>query len=501
MKRKLQRLRQRIHRYLTKLHLSLAGSPLVGLSYCQLHHRFSVARASKFEKVCNCALSMLRLPDFPDKPEFIRKPEFPPNAWRLKLSKDHSRVSYGNNVEQRGLRLFEGVWNDDFDKFAFLESTNLYGSGLELSRSAIVAPPTHMFECLFLIQDKKNDTVVVSNSLACCIAGADLSLQEEWLEELSKVVNKVINEQTAAGAYSYHPLIYEDKNAALYSLFFHNFEFSPKQAPKIILRLDDQFFQSFDQYQSFVHSTLEEALRNGASERRANGKLEAVSCVSSGYDSTAATAVGVALGVRAAMTLDLVVNGHSDSGAHIADELGVRCYSFVHPAGQNIPILAMEYSGAVLEIAWEFIGTAGFGDDILFAAFESMLPRKIMLDGKLGDGVWAKNAQIGPGMPTPIPFSKSMNEFRLRVGFAQIPVPSIGAQFPESIKRISQTAEMKPWSVGGGYDRPIPRRLVEQAGVQRMSFGQQKKAASPEPLNRDELKLVAIKRMIDRYRI
>jgi hypothetical protein len=37
---------------------------------------------------------------------------------------------------------------------------------------------------------------------------------------------------------------------------------------------------------------------------------------------------------------------------------------------------------------------------------------------------------------------------------------------------------MRPWSVGTRYDKPIPRRLVEGAGVQRGMFGNEKKAVA-----------------------
>ncbi|MCZ7628807.1 MAG: acyl-CoA dehydrogenase family protein [Microthrixaceae bacterium] len=33
---------------------------------------------------------------------------------------------------------------------------------------------------------------------------------------------------------------------------------------------------------------------------------------------------------------------------------------------------------------------------------------------------------------------------------------------------------MAPWSIGGRYDRPIPRRIVEEAGVERRLFGHHK---------------------------
>ena len=37
---------------------------------------------------------------------------------------------------------------------------------------------------------------------------------------------------------------------------------------------------------------------------------------------------------------------------------------------------------------------------------------------------------------------------------------------------------MRPWCVGGAYDRPIPRRIVESAGVERAAFGQTKRAVA-----------------------
>jgi hypothetical protein len=37
---------------------------------------------------------------------------------------------------------------------------------------------------------------------------------------------------------------------------------------------------------------------------------------------------------------------------------------------------------------------------------------------------------------------------------------------------------MKPWSVGNNYDRPIARRIIEEAGVDRRAFGMRKMASS-----------------------
>jgi hypothetical protein len=65
---------------------------------------------------------------------------------------------------------------------------------------------------------------------------------------------------------------------------------------------------------------------------------------------------------------------------------------------------------------------------------------------------------------------------RLKSGFIHVPVPFIMATQTTAIDRITGSTEMKPWVLGTTYDRPIPRRIAEQAGVDRKSFGQYKKA-------------------------
>jgi hypothetical protein len=62
--------------------------------------------------------------------------------------------------------------------------------------------------------------------------------------------------------------------------------------------------------------------------------------------------------------------------------------------------------------------------------------------------------------------------------FIHVPVPMIGARRHTEVSLISRSAEMAPYRIGTDYDRPIPRRVLEDRGVPRSSFGQRKKAAS-----------------------
>jgi hypothetical protein len=72
----------------------------------------------------------------------------------------------------------------------------------------------------------------------------------------------------------------------------------------------------------------------------------------------------------------------------------------------------------------------------------------------------------------------SFTEFRLRVGFIHVPITMLGMSRDTSIWNITHSQEMQPWRLETKYDRPIPRRIVEEAGVPRELFGQEKKVTA-----------------------
>jgi hypothetical protein len=65
----------------------------------------------------------------------------------------------------------------------------------------------------------------------------------------------------------------------------------------------------------------------------------------------------------------------------------------------------------------------------------------------------------------------------LHIGYVP---PYIGARSRKSLFDLANSEAMRPWSIGGTYDRPIPRRLGEDAGVPRDRFGQRKLATIVE---------------------
>jgi hypothetical protein len=67
-----------------------------------------------------------------------------------------------------------------------------------------------------------------------------------------------------------------------------------------------------------------------------------------------------------------------------------------------------------------------------------------------------------------------LGELRLVIGFIHAPLPFVGARRKADIVKITESSEMDPWRLGNTYDRPIARRIAEEAGLPRHMFGQSK---------------------------
>lgn len=77
---------------------------------------------------------------------------------------------------------------------------------------------------------------------------------------------------------------------------------------------------------------------------------------------------------------------------------------------------------------------------------------------------------------------RGTTDFRIRVGYLHFPIPYICAMHSPHLYAITRSEEMGPWTLGVSYDRPIARRLAEEAGVSRALFGQRKMGGSGREL-------------------
>ncbi|MFQ6025971.1 MAG: hypothetical protein ACE5Q6_00490, partial [Dehalococcoidia bacterium] len=155
-----------------------------------------------------------------------------------------------------------------------------------------------------------------------------------------------------------------------------------------------------------------------------------------------------------------------DYGGPIAKQLGMRTVE--HDRWQYLEL------GDFPEA--EFLASCPPGLETNWAPCEPDVEQRIVFTG-YGGTLWDRIVNLGAHFPRTDISGVSLGEFRLRTGFVHLPVAFIGATSRMSIRRISTSPEMALWSINESYDRPIARRIVEEAGVDRHLFGQEKRGS------------------------
>jgi hypothetical protein len=151
--------------------------------------------------------------------------------------------------------------------------------------------------------------------------------------------------------------------------------------------------------------------------------------------------------------------GEEDSGRLIGEQLGLRVKTFDRLAYLQKPNFPEAECGPSE-----------------FSSLDDELVRSMLFVGFHGDHVWNRNCQgVGRSIVRDGAGGSDLTELRLRAGFILMAPAFIGCTSHPSIHRISNSIEMRPWTLGNRYDRPIPRRLVEECGIDRGLFGIEKK--------------------------
>jgi hypothetical protein len=104
----------------------------------------------------------------------------------------------------------------------------------------------------------------------------------------------------------------------------------------------------------------------------------------------------------------------------------------------------------------------------------------VLFTGFLGDEVWDRNPwerrYQDQGIVRGDTSALMLSEIRLKSGFVNVPVPSLYARRVRDLAVLSDSTELAPWRLSDVYDRPIPRRILEDAGIPRGLFAGRKKA-------------------------
>jgi hypothetical protein len=390
----------------------------------------------------------------------------PSLAWLLDCSAAMGRpiLYHGRHVELFEDGFFEGAWGGDFAQRNFDRSANVFGSGARIGRSAVTfVPPSHTFEPL--VQFTGNGVRAVSNSLAFLSAFCNFDLDPIDWRSGERFAAAIIRGLDHAG------LRLRLRHGVLAIRFHHNFVLADGEDRQVVAKPLPPRFEDFASYHDYLLNTASDVCANARHDARLR-RYEPLMTVASGYDSAAATVIGAALGARDAVSVTTSQRGPSDSGAEVAKALGLELWEYKRV--DQVPEADI--------LMAEFLAPGFHGEDYPLHVFQDSLPGRILFTGFTGGRFWGK---IWGGGPPPSEKlhretlgGSSLGEFRLARDFVHLPVPSIGCLRHPDLHRISRSAEMAPYSIGGDYDRPIPRKIVESAGVPRAAFGQRKVATS-----------------------
>lgn len=450
-----------------------------------------------FEQV-NIALKRLPLPQNSlDNISFIRNNSIPKLSWCAKIYNKGVVINYGSSVHKHDNGIVEGCWDGCFSAMDYANSKHLFGSGVTITKESVVfTPPSHMYECIFCLYKKEETSFIFSNSLSFVLS--HLVTDDDKLFDLVEISRDNNDNLTKSGVLSFNPLLFDDNEVSLYGFYYHNVVLSNKEM-KIIPRENIVKFLNFNSYYRYLLKITKSLISNGSSKHR-DMSYAPISTISKGYDSPAVSSIINKLGSFNTVTIDVDIYGLSDSGEKISQILNMPCHICKHPLGQTIDNLhEVKYDDDAVGKFGEFIATLGLGDDLVFLSFDKYLSNKAVFSGALGDTIWNSNEPPPYGLPVRIIFGKSLSEYRLRKGFIHIPLPVIGATFPCYIYRINFLRETKPFFIQGNYNRPIPRRIIEESNIPRDFFAIEKNAINPNPINLKKFKKEAFKIQISKY--
>ncbi|HEY8152731.1 MAG TPA: hypothetical protein VII72_01245 [Myxococcota bacterium] len=394
--------------------------------------------------------------------EFVLCASLPRMAWcaQLQQGSELVRVHHGPWVETREGWFVEGAWSGDFeagelDRAAF----NLGSGGVLRAGRAVFCTQSDTIERLYSV--RVGAELFLSNSLVFLLAMTDdepdpgfpfyyHALRAHAMDGIRRT-RKTIH--TGRG-----------RRVALHDRC--QLEVGPDLRVARIEKPADPRPESYGEYVAQLEGVLASVLANAASPARRSRRFAGLATVSGGYDSNALAALLARLGVREAITFADGASG-KDSGAEVARRLGMTVREFDRRAFRGLR------SAPEAEF---FTGPRGF--DVVLAPCEEALVGKVLVIGRNGDIVFGLDpARKLAGFQTlreHVPSGSTLLEFRLRVGFLNFnPLFTAGLHL-SALDGISRSEEMRPWRLGGSYDRPIARRILEEAGIPRGCFGVRK---------------------------
>ncbi len=410
--------------------------------------------------------------------ELVAVPTLPRLAWaaRVRAGDTVVRVLHGPWVETRGDRFVEGAWDAPFPEWEFAASQNLAGSGgMVVPDGVIFATPANMYERLYAV--RTGDALYVSGSLAFVLALSgerlDPSHRHYYLELLDhyrcgiRVKRKSLR-LAGGGTVALHDCC--------------NLLVGPDARTTRHEKAWGRGPATYDDYATLLRRTVAALVANAADGARRR-PYRPLAMVSQGYDSTAVAALARDAGCREAVTFlrsQSALGYVDDSGEAVARALGLAVTTYERNDCEARPDHRAE----------EFY-LEPWGVDRTMSVMQRQLEGALLLSGRSAETVWSRGGYRHWGLPDlQHPLNQmpgcALGELRLRTGFLHFAPATVAAvRHAPRIHRWNDSPALRPWSIGGDYDKPIARRIAEDAGVPRALFGQEKKGGADPPTHPD----------------
>lgn len=386
-------------------------------------------------------------------------------SWCLVLDKTDQNITleHGSNIEVGNDFFVEGAWDGDFKKMDFDNSLFFLGTGGKIKNDCLIlSTPNHVLERIYSI--KTGEKIYFSNSLPFILKRSSCKLDKNYFD-YEKSFASILK-----GLAKYEATIPLDNNTLLRLYYYCNIRIDKEYSVVTLQKNEIDVFVSYDDYISKTTNILK-LIKQNASDFSRKVKYELITTISKGYDAAASSVLAKEIGCDTAVTFDKPFQYEVDSGEEIAALLG---YTNI------IKKDAREYLNNIDNIETEYISSGELGTGIVFSAFQQEFKNKVVFWGERGDKIWSMSwgdVNSDFRFTNEIYSGTSLVESRLKGGYMVLPVPLIGASHWPSIDAISRSDKMKAFSIGGEYDRPIPRRILEDAGVSRKMFGFKKYGA------------------------
>lgn len=392
-------------------------------------------------------------------------PNMPSLAWlaKIDIKKLIVNAEVGERVEVGSEGFVEGVWTGDFAELDFDEAPHLFGTGLRMrGEQVILVSSSAITDRVYYVLEDKEGVVVASNSLTV--------LLQKYEARLDPGTTHWSHSSAIGAGLTAQPVRLSDINGDGYWHVFVSGKIAiGKTGVGSFEPLDHaRMFTDYAGYRSAVDREIKALFRNIGDARRKYG----VSCyttASAGYDSSCVSALVSEYSIEGCFcrhrsnSLTSLLRRNDDDGSKIAEKLGFT------------PLALGE--AAALEETF-FRASSCYPAELVFAsALRTVKASSVLFTGYFGDTAWGqKPVEYPDDVRWPAPSGVSLSEPRLLAGVFHVPLPFLFSRSLKSLREISCSPEMAPWRLGTNYDRPIPRRILESAGIPREAFGQHKHA-------------------------